>query len=62
MGTHCAIILDLKNDLSIMENISEKLPEQIGYAIGIQVYKRVIQFGLKTIGIYCFLRSYSFTC
>lgn len=34
METFCAIILDLENDLSRMEEVSENIPEQLEYAIG----------------------------
>ncbi len=34
MGTFCEIILELENDLSRMKKVSEKLPDQMEYAIG----------------------------
>jgi len=34
MGTFYEIILDLENDLSRMKKVSEKLPDQMEYAIG----------------------------
>lgn len=34
METFFAIILDLENELSRMKEVSEKLPEQMEYAIG----------------------------
>lgn len=34
METFCTIILDLENELSKMKDVSEKLPDQMEYAIG----------------------------
>jgi len=35
METFCEIILDLENDLSRMREVSENVPEQLEYAIGL---------------------------
>lgn len=34
METCCEIILDLENDLSRMNEVSESVPEQLEYAVG----------------------------